>query len=192
MVILICTCTFRGVPSKFHDTCDICEHGIIISYCGARVRVRRCVPSSPRPATQWFAFIVRHVGSSESSLPVFHMYASGFSRFPIGRLPQSFLPRQSSRATAAVTFLTLTEKKKKKRSTRASKIHRLYIWRWSFSGVRELRGNFKIQFTFQQLNRLNPGLRSWKSTYLDELDVNKPLVESISQKSGEPRLNNLF
>jgi hypothetical protein len=35
--------------------------------------------------------------------------------------------------------------------------------------------------------RVDPGI---KSTYLIELDVRKPLVESISQKSGELRLYN--
>ncbi len=33
-----------------------------------------------------------------------------------------------------------------------------------------------------------PGIRIWKSTYLNELDVGKPLVGSISQRSGELRL----
>ncbi len=35
---------------------------------------------------------------------------------------------------------------------------------------------------------VNPGIRSWKSTYLNEIDVRKPLVVSISQKSEELRL----
>jgi hypothetical protein len=38
---------------------------------------------------------------------------------------------------------------------------------------------------------VNPGIRSWKSTCLIELDVRKPLVVSISQKSEELRLYNL-
>jgi hypothetical protein len=38
---------------------------------------------------------------------------------------------------------------------------------------------------------VNPGIRSWKNTYLNELDVRKPLVQSISQKSEELRLYNL-
>ncbi len=37
---------------------------------------------------------------------------------------------------------------------------------------------------------VNSGIRSSKSTYLNELDVRKPLVESISQRSEELRLNN--
>jgi hypothetical protein len=32
---------------------------------------------------------------------------------------------------------------------------------------------------------VNSGTRSWKSTYLNELDVRKPLVVSISQRSEE-------
>ncbi len=38
---------------------------------------------------------------------------------------------------------------------------------------------------------VNPGIRSWKSTYLNELAVRKPLVVSISQRSEELRLHNL-
>jgi hypothetical protein len=38
---------------------------------------------------------------------------------------------------------------------------------------------------------VNPGIRSWKSTYLIELDVWKPLVVSISQETEERRLYNL-
>ncbi len=38
---------------------------------------------------------------------------------------------------------------------------------------------------------VNPGIRSWRSTYLNQLDVTKPLVESISQRSEELRLYNL-
>jgi hypothetical protein len=37
----------------------------------------------------------------------------------------------------------------------------------------------------------NPGIRSLKNTHLNGLDVRKPLVVSISQKSAELRLNNL-
>ncbi len=39
--------------------------------------------------------------------------------------------------------------------------------------------------------RVNPGIRSWKSTYQNELDDRKPLVVSISQRSEELRLHNL-
>jgi hypothetical protein len=38
---------------------------------------------------------------------------------------------------------------------------------------------------------VNTGARSRKSTYLNELNVRKPLVESISQGSKELRLHNL-
>jgi hypothetical protein len=38
---------------------------------------------------------------------------------------------------------------------------------------------------------VNPGIRSWKSTHLNELNVRKPLVVSISQRSEELRLYNL-
>jgi hypothetical protein len=38
---------------------------------------------------------------------------------------------------------------------------------------------------------VNSGIRNWKSTFLIELDVRKPLVESISQRSEELRLYNL-
>jgi hypothetical protein len=38
---------------------------------------------------------------------------------------------------------------------------------------------------------VNPGIKSGKSTYLNELDVRKPLVVSISQRSEELRLYNL-
>jgi hypothetical protein len=38
---------------------------------------------------------------------------------------------------------------------------------------------------------VNLGIRSWKSTYLNELNVRKPLVVSISQSSEELRLYNL-
>jgi hypothetical protein len=45
---------------------------------------------------------------------------------------------------------------------------------------------------FQQWNSgYNPGIRSLKSTYVIELDVRKPLVVSISQRSEELRLYNL-
>jgi hypothetical protein len=37
----------------------------------------------------------------------------------------------------------------------------------------------------------NPGIRRWKSTYLNELDVRKPLVVSVSERSEELRLYNL-
>jgi hypothetical protein len=37
----------------------------------------------------------------------------------------------------------------------------------------------------------NPGRRSFKCTYLIELDVRKPLVVSISQRSEELRLYDL-
>jgi hypothetical protein len=39
--------------------------------------------------------------------------------------------------------------------------------------------------------RINSEIRSWKSAYLNELDVRKPLVVSISQRSEELRLYNL-
>ncbi len=38
---------------------------------------------------------------------------------------------------------------------------------------------------------VNLGIRSWKSTYLNELDAKKPLVVYISQRSEEQRLHNL-
>jgi hypothetical protein len=38
---------------------------------------------------------------------------------------------------------------------------------------------------------VNPEIRSWKSTHLNELDVRKPLVLSFSQRSQELRLYNL-
>jgi hypothetical protein len=38
---------------------------------------------------------------------------------------------------------------------------------------------------------VNPGIRSRKVTYLNELDVRKPLVVSISQRSEEQILYNL-
>jgi hypothetical protein len=38
---------------------------------------------------------------------------------------------------------------------------------------------------------VRPGKRSWKSAYLVELDVRKPLVASISQRSKELRVYNL-
>jgi hypothetical protein len=38
---------------------------------------------------------------------------------------------------------------------------------------------------------VNSGIRSWKSTYQNELNVRKPLVVSISQSSEELRLYNL-
>jgi hypothetical protein len=38
---------------------------------------------------------------------------------------------------------------------------------------------------------INPGIRSWKSTHLNELNVRKPSTGFISQKSEELRLNNL-
>ncbi len=67
------------------------------------------------------------------------------------------------------------------------------MWRWSFSGVRELRDNFKPCLALQQLNR---GLiLEWeaekKNTHLIELDVKKQLVVSILHSSGELRLYNL-
>jgi hypothetical protein len=36
--------------------------------------------------------------------------------------------------------------------------HRLYMWRWSFSGVRKLHDNLKPRFAFQQWNRC----QSWE------------------------------
>jgi hypothetical protein len=39
--------------------------------------------------------------------------------------------------------------------------------------------------------RINPEIRSSKYTYLNELDVRKPLVVSISQRSEKLRLFNL-
>jgi hypothetical protein len=38
---------------------------------------------------------------------------------------------------------------------------------------------------------VNLGIRSCKSTYLNELDVRKPLVVSLSQRNEEMRLYNL-
>jgi hypothetical protein len=38
---------------------------------------------------------------------------------------------------------------------------------------------------------VHPGIRTWKSTYLIELDVSKPLVVSISQRSKKLKLYNL-
>jgi hypothetical protein len=38
---------------------------------------------------------------------------------------------------------------------------------------------------------VNPGKRSWRSTYLNELDVRKPMMVSISQRSEELRLHYL-
>jgi hypothetical protein len=44
---------------------------------------------------------------------------------------------------------------------------------------------------FSSETGVNPIIRSWKSTHLNELDARKPLVVSISQKSEELRLYNL-
>jgi hypothetical protein len=38
---------------------------------------------------------------------------------------------------------------------------------------------------------INPGLEAEKSSYLNELDIRKPLVVSVSQRSEERRLFNL-
>jgi hypothetical protein len=38
---------------------------------------------------------------------------------------------------------------------------------------------------------VNPGIKAVKSAYLHELDVRKPLVVTISQRSEELRLYNL-
>jgi hypothetical protein len=69
--------------------------------------------------------------------------------------------------------------------------HRLYTWRWSFSGARELRYNFKPQFTSQQWSRGHSCNKKLKNTNLKELGVRKPLVVSTSQRSKELRLYNL-
>ncbi len=79
--------------------------------------------------------------------------------------------------------LTGRRKKSQAHGTKGKAFHRLSMWRWSFSGVRELRDNFKPRFAFQQWNRG----KSWnkkakKGTYLIELDVRNPLVVSISHK----------
>jgi ribonuclease I len=63
--------------------------------------------------------------------------------------------------------------------------HRPQMWRWSFAGVREFRDNSKPQFTFQQWNRGWSRIRRWKCTYLNELDVRKPLIVYILHKSEE-------
>ncbi len=58
--------------------------------------------------------------------------------------------------------------------------HRLYMWGWSFSCVRESRDSFKPRFAFHQWNKgLIFEIRSWKSTHLNELNVKKPMVVSI-------------
>ncbi len=60
-----------------------------------------------------------------------------------------------------------------------------------FSVVRKLRDNFEPRIAFQQWNRgliLEEEAGKW--TYLNELDVKRPLVESISQTSEELRLYN--
>ncbi len=43
--------------------------------------------------------------------------------------------------------------------------HRLKMWRWSFSGVRELRVNFKPRLAFQQWNRGLSWRRSWRKHF---------------------------
>jgi hypothetical protein len=54
-------------------------------------------------------------------------------------------------------------------------LRRLLMWRWSLSGVRKLRDVFKSLLTFQQWNICQSRNKySWKSTYLNELDVRKP------------------
>jgi hypothetical protein len=50
---------------------------------------------------------------------------------------------------------------------------------------------FKPESPFSSEAGVNPGIRSRKSTYLIQLDVRKPLVVSISQRSEELRFYNL-
>ncbi len=65
----------------------------------------------------------------------------------------------------------------------------LLMLRWSFSGVHKLCDNFKPPIRFSGVKQ---GLileeEAEKSTYLNELDVRKPLVVSISHRSEELRL----
>jgi hypothetical protein len=51
--------------------------------------------------------------------------------------------------------------------------------------------NIKPQFASSSKTGVNPGIRGRKNTYLIEPDVRKPLVESISHRSEELRLNSL-
>ncbi len=58
--------------------------------------------------------------------------------------------------------------------------HRLCMWRSSFSYVHKLRGNHKPWFALQQWNRgLTLESEAQKSTYMNEIDVRKPLVGGI-------------
>jgi hypothetical protein len=60
------------------------------------------------------------------------------------------------------------------------------------SGVCELRANFKPQIRFPAVKQvLILEYEAEKSTHLIEIDVRKPLVVSISQRSEELRLPNL-
>jgi hypothetical protein len=49
----------------------------------------------------------------------------------------------------------------------------LWMWRWPFFGVRKLSGSFPA------VEQAYFGMKVKRSTYLNELDVRKPLVASI-------------
>jgi hypothetical protein len=55
-----------------------------------------------------------------------------------------------------------------------------------FPGLLKIRDNLKTPVRFPAVNQaLIQELCSWKSVYLNEHDVRRPLVESISQRSEE-------
>jgi hypothetical protein len=60
----------------------------------------------------------------------------------------------------------------------------LYMCRCSLSCVRKLRDNFKSRFVFQQTKRGWSWNNQLKCTYLNELNVRKPMAVSFSQMSG--------
>ncbi len=70
--------------------------------------------------------------------------------------------------------------------------HGLQMWRWSF----QVCSSYVTPSSPDSLSRsgkgVSPGLRSWKSTILFELNVRKPFVVSIPQRSEKLSSYNLL
>ncbi len=69
--------------------------------------------------------------------------------------------------------------------------YKLWMWRWKFPVSKSCVTISNHNSLSSSETGLNPEIRSWKSSYLIELDVRKPLVVSISQRIEELRLYNL-
>ncbi len=68
-------------------------------------------------------------------------------------------------------------------------VHRLYMWRWYFFLCPPVVWRFQTSDLLPSSEiRVDIGIRSWKSTYQNQLNGRRPLVIYISQTSEELRL----